>query len=136
MQKPLEIEIERLDGEKKNFRIRQFNAVDGLRFIAQYPALLAMSSTKAGNYALSEKILIEMFSFVDVVIGDQYIPLSTKDLINNHVDDFITLNKILREMIDFNTHFFTNGKLWDLATQIIRGIAESLIEMSKDSSDT
>lgn len=136
MQKPKIIEITRLDGTIGKFEIRQWSAMDGMRFVTQYPSTLTLSATKVGNYVISEKLLIEMFAYVSVILGDDVkIELTTRDLIDNHVGDFMTLQALIREMFDFNTHFFTNGNHWSFLTSVIKGIADSLIEISQTSSD-
>ena len=136
MQKPKIVELTRLDGTIGKFEIRQFSAMDGMRFITQYPSTLTLSATKVGNYSISEKLMVEMFAYVSVILSDDMkIELTTRDLIDNHVGDFMTLQALIREMFDFNTHFFTSGNHLSFLTTIIRGITDTLIEMSQTSSD-
>lgn len=137
MQQPKIIELERLDGTKGKFEIRQFNAMDGLKFVTQYPATLALGSTKVSTYKVSEDLVVEMFAYVSIVLNDDLkIALSSRDLINNHVGDLLTLETLMREMLDFNTRFFTSGNHLNFLTTVIRGVIDCLAEVNTETSQT
>ena len=137
MQQPKIIELERLDGTVGKFEIRQFSAMDGLKFVTQYPATLALGSTKVSTYQVSEKLVVEMFAYVSVILdNDIKIALSTRDLIDNHVGDLLTLENLMREMLDFNTRFFTSGSHLSFLTTVIRGVVNCLAEVNTETSQT
>lgn len=132
MKEPITVEYDLMDGQHKVYKIRQFPATECLRFVTLYPESIALSGTKVGNYNISEKLMVEMMAYVSVVCeGGLEVPLSTIDMINNHCD-FNVLQSLIREMFDFNTGFFTEGKVWSFLNQVIKGLTDSLIEMSKN----
>ena len=64
--------------------------------------------------------------------------MKTKDLINNHCDDWEMLMKIEREMIVYNFSFFQNGKGLDfmqsLLALVVQSVTETLMGLSDKSS--
>lgn len=135
MKQPKIIELKRIDDTIGKFEIRQWGALDATRYVATYPASLSLSGTKIGSYKMSEDILIDMFKYVSVILNDDIkIALNTRDLIDNHVGDFVTLQALTREMFDFNTGFFTNGNHLNFLTMIIKGVATAIGEIVTETS--
>lgn len=99
---PKDIEI---DG--KLYRISKFPATVGREIVAKYPL---SNMPKLGDYKVSEEIMIKLMSYVEVVLPERNIRLSTIDLVNNHVPNWEVLAKLEWEMLQYNCSFLTNGK--------------------------
>jgi hypothetical protein len=106
--KPVEIELQ--DGTKKAFVLHKFPATIGREVVSQYP-LSALP--KLGDYKVNEAMMLKLMSYVTVPIGDtpQGLPLTSVDLVNNHVPDFEALMRLEAAMLEYNCSFFTNGKV-------------------------
>ena len=101
---PKEIEVTTQRGELKKFIISKFPAFIGREICTQYP----MSALpKLGDYRANEEILLKMMGFVAVPIKDgNPLRLSTRELIDNHVDSWETLAKLELELMQYNCSFF------------------------------
>lgn len=108
-----------MDGEELEYTISRIPAVYAREIITQYPS---SAMPKMGNYEVNEKLMVKLMSYVAVKKGDQEIKLGNKDLINNHVPDFDVLAKIEFEMLQYNSNFFSIGKI----SKGLSGLAESL----------
>ena len=51
---------------------------------------LSTAMPKVGDYEKNEALSLKMFQYIAVVTADREITLSTIDLVNNHVPDFVT----------------------------------------------
>lgn len=137
--KEKDFEVETSEGLKKTFVLSKFPATEGRRIMTQYPISALISNTKIGSYDDQERLMMDLMSYVKVRLDDgREIPLKTKDLINNHCDDWEMLMKIEREMIVYNFSFFQNGKGFDfmqsLLALVVQSVTETLMGLSDKSS--
>lgn len=94
---PKEIEI-----NGKIYRISKFPATVGREIVAKYPI---SNMPKLGDYKVSEEIMIKLMSYVEVVLPERSIRLTTIDLINNHVPGWEVLARLEWEMLQHNCSF-------------------------------
>ena len=99
---PKEIEV-----NGKIYRISKFPATVGREIVAKYPV---SNMPKLGDYKVSEEVMLKLMSYVEVVLPERSIRLSTQELVNNHVPDWETLAQLEWEMLSYNCSFLTNGK--------------------------
>lgn len=138
---PIEKEFELPKGGKKTFVLSRFPAVAGREIVTQYPT---SAMPKIGDYALNEELMLKLMCYVGVpivldgVTQSQPLMLTTRQLIDNHVPDFETLMKIEMAMMEYNCHFFQQGKLsgiFDkLGETVQRLILKTLMDFSQQSS--
>lgn len=96
-----------IDINGKTYRISKFPATVGREIVAKYPV---SNMPKLGDYKVSEEIMLKLMSYVEVVLPDRSIRLSTQELVNNHVPDWEVLAQLEWEMLSYNCSFLTNGK--------------------------
>jgi len=99
---PKEIEI-----NGKTYRISKFPATVGREIVAKYPV---SNMPKLGDYKVSEEVMLKLMSYVETVLPERSIRLSTQELVNNHVPDWEVLAQLEWEMLSYNCSFLTNGK--------------------------
>lgn len=104
--KPRSVMVANRDGVEKEFIVSRLPATVAREVIAKYPL---SNIPKLGDYATSEEVMKLLMGYVAVVIDGREQRLSTKALIDNHVDDGIQLLKLEVEMIEENTGFFGRG---------------------------
>lgn len=106
---PKPVTITTMAGEQREYILSKFPAIAGREIIVKYPL---SSMPKLGDYAISEETMLKLMAFVAVPLenGGQ-LALTTKALVNNHVPDWETLAKIEVEMLEYNTSFFSIGKI-------------------------
>lgn len=130
MIKPKNITIKDMDGENIDLIISRLPATVGREIIAKYPL---SAVPKVGDYATNEETMLKMLSYVEVVSGENTIPLKTKALIDNHLHDAETLLKVEYEMLKYNTSFLGNGKLSDFVSEIKTKLPNIAQKMLMDS---
>lgn len=96
-----------IDINGKTYRISKFPATVGREIVAKYPV---SNMPKLGDYKVSEEIMLKLMSYVEVVLPERSIRLSTQELVNNHVPDWEVLAQLEWEMLSYNCSFLTNGK--------------------------
>lgn len=96
-----------IDINGKTYRISKFPATVGREIVAKYPV---SNMPKLGDYKVSEEVMLKLMSYVEVVLPERSIRLSTQELVNNHVPDWETLAQLEWEMLSYNCSFLTNGK--------------------------
>lgn len=96
-----------IDINGKTYRISKFPATVGREIVAKYPV---SNMPKLGDYKVSEEIMLKLMSYVEVVLTERSIRLSTQELVNNHVPDWEVLAQLEWEMLSYNCSFLTNGK--------------------------
>lgn len=108
------------DGKIKDFILHKFDCVTGREIAAKYP----MSSIpKLGDYSVNEETMFKLMRYVSVVIDtDKALPLSTAELVKNHVPNTEMLLKIELMMLDYNFSFFRNGR----TLLFLKGIAQKV----------
>lgn len=103
----------------KSFVLSKFPAVAGREIVTQYP-LTAIP--KVGEYKSNEAVMMKLMAYVGVRAGDRVIPLTTRELIDNHVADWETLAQIEVGMLEYNCSFFGDGR----ASTFFEGIAQKV----------
>lgn len=126
MLEPKEVEFTLQNGTTKTFVLSKFPAIAGREIVSQYPL---SSMPKVGDYQVNEAIMLKLMGFVSVKIGDKTLPLTTKELINNHVGDWETLGKIEIAMLEYNCSFFLKEKVLSFFDAISRKVPESIIRI-------
>lgn len=115
--KPRTVSVENKDGEAKDFVISRLPATVAREVVAKYPT---SALPKIGDYQTSEDTMLLMMRYVAVEVDGKLLPLSTKGLVDNHVDDVVQLLRLEFEMLQENTNFFPRaGK---------RGFLDSLLQ--------
>ena len=111
MLEPFEKEIELSTGGVKVYTLHKFPAVSGREIITQYPISAA---PKVGDYKRNEELMLKLMGYVSVPgVNGNPLFLKTRELIDNHVPDSETLMRIEWAMMQYNSAFFQNGKLFD-----------------------
>lgn len=105
--KPRVVTIANKDGDEKEFTISRLPATVAREVVAKYPIA---ALPKLGDYQTSEATMLLMMRYVAVDIGGREQCLTTKALVDNHVDDVVQLLKLEFEMLRENTNFFPNEK--------------------------
>lgn len=101
--------------------LSKFPAMDGREIMTQYP-LTAIP--KIGEYKSNEELAMKMMRFVAIKLpqNGQLVYLSSRDLINNHVEDWEDQLKLEYMMVEYNFTFLQNGKI----SSFLDSIAEKL----------
>lgn len=115
--KPRVVSLANRDGVEKEFTISRLPCTVGREVIAKYPT---SNIPKVGDYKTSEETMLLLLRYVSVEIDGREQKLTTKALVDSHVDDVIQLIKLEYEMIEENTGFFGQGSR--------RGFLDSLLQ--------
>lgn len=93
----------------KKFILSKFPAIAGREIAAKYAAA---GFPKIDDYAANEETMVKLMSYVAVPMGDKKPPLqlTTRALIDNHVDNWQMLVKIEQEMMELNSGFLEDGR--------------------------
>lgn len=103
--KPKEIEI-----SGKKFIIHKFPAVAGQKIVLLYKNF-KFPNVSVIDYPGYEIVMFELMSYVCVsVAGSNPLPLTTKELINNHFPDWESLFKVQDEVLGYNCSFLPKGQ--------------------------
>ena len=116
----------------KKFIISKVPAWQGRKIFTQF---IPTAAPKIGNYSENEKLAAEMMGYVGVPreTGEPLI-LSTIELINSHVTDWVMQLSIEKEMIQYNCENFPIGRILNLLKESFQNILPSIMSMLKDSS--
>ncbi len=101
------LEKKEIDIDGKKFTISKFPALAGREIIHKY---FTSENDMLDAYEVNEEMLCKMMSYVFIDIKGKSIPLSTKELINNHVHDWEVLKKIEIALMEYNCSFFPQGR--------------------------
>lgn len=104
---------------EKTYTLGKFPATVGREIITQYP-ITAMPKT--GDYQTNEALMLKVMSYVAVPGPNGLIRLTTKALVDNHVEDATALLRLEWAMLEKNFAFFANGK----ASGFLQGLAEKV----------
>lgn len=133
--KPKTITLKNRDDEEKEFIISRLPATVCREIMSKYPL---SNLPKVGEYAVSEEAMLLLMKYVAVMSADQEIRLTTKALVDNHVDDGILLARLEIQMLEYNTGFFglgdNQGFLDCLLQKFKPLIMQMLIQLSAQSS--
>lgn len=105
---PKEISLKTMTGEERPYLLSKFPAIAGREIVSQYPI---SAVPKLGDYRTNEALMLKIMGFVAVPTDSSELRLSTAALVDNHVPDYETLMKIEFLMMDYNTSFFSSGKV-------------------------
>ena len=104
------------DKSPRHFRIGRYPATEGVKLFGMAVEVLsAMAKPSSSDVVSSEKMRefsIEICKYVEARMpNDGYIRLDSKLLINAHVPDYEMLFKLVREVHDYNSFFFSSARL-------------------------
>lgn len=110
MIEPKDITIQTMGGEQRTYILSKFPAIAGREIVAKYPL---SNAPKLGDYAVSEETMLKLMRYVGVPMDSgSPLMLTTSALVNNHVPDWETLAKLEMAMLEYNTSFFSRGKIF------------------------
>jgi hypothetical protein len=120
----------------KTYILSRFPAVAGREIVAKYPV---SNMPKIGEYEVSEATMLKLMAHVGVKRdGADTLMLTTKALVDNHVDGWENLARLEWAMMEKNCSFFANGRastfFEGLAPKIQALISKTLMDLSGRSS--
>ena len=126
--KPKQVTIADIDGELRQYTISRVDCVTGREIYAKY---ILSNLPKVGDYGVSEETMYKLMSFVAVETSDgRQQRLNTPALVKNHVPDWEALQRIEQEMLNYNTSFFSSGRIStffeDLCQKVMQKFTETL----------
>lgn len=124
--KPKTIMVKNRDEEEKAFIISRLPATVAREVIAKYPL---SNIPKVGEYKSSEEVMLLMMQYVAVEVDGREQRLSTKALVDNHVDDGVQLLRLEIQMIEENTGFFGLGGNKGFLDCLIAKFSQSITPM-------
>lgn len=102
------VDIECADGTTRSYVIGKFDAITGREIITQYP-ITAMP--KIGDYKANEGLALKVLSFAAAVNdAGQETRLVTRELVNNHVPDWLAMMRLEAAVLEYNVGPFALGK--------------------------
>lgn len=126
MLKPIEREF---DG--KTYILSKFPAVAGREIVAKYPL---SGLPKLGDYAVNEETMLKLMAFVGVKDGaGNVLQLTTRALVDNHIESWETLAKIEFAMMEYNCSFFADGRASNFFEDIARKLPAWTTKILTDS---
>ena len=130
MIEPKDIEIELAAGGVKRFVISKFDAISGRKILTQYPT---SGVPKLGDYDTNEGLMLQIMSFVSVPMPEGLpLPLTTRELVSNHVPEWETVARLEWAMIEYNCSFFRNGKVSTFLDDLMAKLPASILSISTD----
>ncbi|KAG0310258.1 hypothetical protein BGZ97_012688 [Linnemannia gamsii] len=102
-------------GDERTYILSKFPAIAGREIVTQYPI---SAVPKLGDYKANEALMLKIMGFVAVPVDNSQLRLSTAALVDNHVPDCETLMKIEIHMLDYNTSFFSSGRISTLLSGV------------------
>lgn len=133
--KPQDFTVKDLDGAERTYVLHRFDAWSGREICTQYPLTGMTSALKIGDYKSNEQLAQKLLSFVGVRINGTILPLTTRELVLNHVPDWETMGYIEVAMLNYNCSFFFKEKISTFYESFIRKIAVTIFKMWTDSSE-
>lgn len=122
--KPRTILVANKDGEEKEFTISRLPATVAREVIAKYPT---SALPKIGDYKTSEETMLLMMRYVAVDIDGRQQRLTTKALVDNHIDDVTQLLRLEYQMIEENTGFFGSGSRQGFLDSLLQKLLHSIM---------
>lgn len=106
---PKDLELRTASGVEKTFVLHKFGAIAGREIVAKYPIA---NMPKLGDYDVSVDVMLKNMAHVGVRLEgrDEPLMLTTRALIDNHVEDTLTLARLEWAMLEYNFAFFGNGE--------------------------
>lgn len=114
----------------KNYIINKFGAIAGRAIVAQYPLTMILQNKE---YVRNEEVMMRLMSHVEIVLGDGTTQcLTTRALIDNHVEDWSDLVSIELAALKFNAPQFFDGTAGSILSKADNWLTAKLSEiMSK-----
>lgn len=102
------------NGKEHEFYISKMTALDGLEIMTRLPAsVISGSIPKLGDWEIVRELQAKIMQFVAVDVNGNLMPLTTKELINNHTGDWECLLKLMKAEVVYNNSFFRDGTISD-----------------------
>lgn len=123
--KPQNHSVANKDGVEKTFIISRLPATVAREVVAKYPT---SALPKIGDYQVSEDVMLKMMQYVAVVLEDgTELRLSTKSLVDNHVEDVVQLLRLEYLMLEENTGFFGKGGSSGFLDSLLKKVLKSIM---------
>lgn len=120
--RPQEITIADDDGAEHKYFISKVPAIPMREIVAKYPM---SSMPRLGDYGVNQDVMMKLMSYAGVPLPTGMpLRLTTQELINAHVPDFMTLAKIEWEMLKYNWSFLRAGNPLDFLESRFRKALE------------
>lgn len=132
-----------IDGVERTFTIYRFPATEGRQLCTQYPMEFLPI---VGNYTANESIHQRIMTYASVKIDGVdsngnaapfLQPLDSTDLIDEHCGDWEVSQRLVTEILAYNTSFLSDGKgstflhlLSEMAKELITQMLTDLSEQS------
>lgn len=114
---PKQIQVSAADGTEKTFVISKLPyGSAGREILSQF---VPTAAPKIGNYADNHALMLKMMRYVAVIKADGTEQLlTTQELVDNHVTDFMMGLKLEKEMLEYNVGFFALGSLSNFSNEL------------------
>jgi len=127
---PKEIILKDRKGIEHTYILSEIPATYSREIVAQWTA---NALPKVGDYAVNEAMMFKILSYVSVATKAGSQRLTTRELIDNHVPDLLTLELIEKEMAKYNWDFFLGEELSNLRERFFRILSIWLTKIMTDS---
>lgn len=123
LKEPKELIVKDRNGKEHKFLMSIFPATVGRELTCNY---VLSGLPKVGDYGLNAEMMQKLMGYVGVEIKGQSQPLrlTTVELVNNHVPDFVALGQIEIETMRYNSGFFFAAKICTFFDAIMVGVRE------------
>jgi len=128
---PKEITIKDRKGNDHVFILSEIPATYSREIVSKWTA---NALPKMGVYEINHEMMMKIMSYVAVPVkGGQPLRLTTRDLVDNHAPDLLTLATLEKEMSNYNWGFFLDESLSSLKARISRIFGIWLTKILTDS---
>lgn len=111
----------------KTYTINKFRATVGRKIVSQYP-LTALP--KMASYEQNEEVMLMLMAHVEVHLANgSKLPLSTRELVDNHVDSWDSLVSLEYQTLKFNCPFMQEEGMNSLANMLKDTAAKYLTDI-------
>ena len=124
---PKEFTVSGQDGKSRTYILSKFPAVAGREIISK---ITASSIPQIDKYDINEAMMLKMMGFVGIPQKNGTLRLTTLALIDNHVPDWEILDKLEKELIQYNCSFFLRDKPLTFFDVCLKMVEEKATEIS------
>ena len=115
---PKEIKITDRKGREHTYILSEIPATYSREIVAQWTA---NALPKIGDYTVNHEMMMKIMSYVAVPQKDnKHLRLVTRELVDNHVPDLLTLETLEKEMAKYNWDFFLGEEYSNLKERFFR----------------
>lgn len=115
---PKEIKLTDRKGKERTYFLSEIPATYSREIVAQWTA---NALPKLGDYNVNEAMMFKILSYVGVLLPNgSTMRLVTRELIDSHVPDLLTLEMLEKEMAKYNWDFFLGEEYSDLKSRFFR----------------